>query len=96
MPVHCKPVRIISGEPSKLHHFDEVTVKTECQPNGEYTAIDVDNYEPGFPVGWGYSRFSAIADLFEQMPRAESEREERDRLADRFDHQQDHRKNWVA
>jgi hypothetical protein len=81
---------------ARLHYFEEITVKTDPQPNGEFAAIDADNYEPGFPVGFGFTRFEAIADLFEKMPRAESEREENSRRAARFDHAQDYRKNWVA
>lgn len=77
---------------TKLHKFDdEITIKTEKQPNGEFTAIDADNYDLGSPVGWGFSEFSAIANLFEQLPRAESERE--DRLAAQRDHSRDLRKH---
>jgi hypothetical protein len=56
-----------------LHHFTEMTVQTDLQPNGEYTAIEADNYDlaercnPGRPMGWGCCRFSAIADLTEQL-----------------------------
>lgn len=50
------------------HHFDDgPTVLTQWQPNGQYTAIDADNWEPGFPIGWGPSRYSAICDLVEEM-----------------------------
>lgn len=81
----------------KLHYFwnddgEKVTVKTELQPNREYTAIDAVNYDYDSPVGYGLSEFQAIADLFEKLPRAESDREERDRNADRFDHARDLRK----
>jgi hypothetical protein len=76
---------------TQLHTFQDdeftITVKTEEQPNGEYSAIEADNYDgPGSPMGWGFSTIGAIADLFERMPRAASEREERDRMADKWDH----------
>ena len=84
---------------------ETIRVRVTLQPNGEYTAIDDDNYdcdcdERGFfstsPVGYGDTELSAIADLFSKIPRAASEREERDDQAARFDHAADHRKNWIA
>ena len=76
----------------RLHHFDDMTVATELQPNGEYNAIDADNYDLGFPQGWGHSRLAAIADLAEQM------RLPADDVADaatwRADHERDYRKNY--
>lgn len=94
---------------SQLHTFADgeftITVRTTLQPNGEYTAVDDNTYDcdcdqDGYfstsPVGYGLSTLGAIADLFEKLPRAESDREERDDRAARFDHAQDHRKNWVA
>lgn len=88
MPAYCSKQGC-----AKLHHFNEedgkITVKTEQQPNGEFTAIDAENYDYDSPVGWGLSRFHAIADLFEKMPRAESEREERDLLADKLEHERE-------
>ncbi len=87
---------ILIRDSAKLHHFDEITVKTQIQPNGEYTAIDADNYDYDSPMGWGFSRFSAIADLFDKMPRAESEREDSNRAACAIDHARDLRKHEVA
>ncbi len=59
-----------------------------------FFAIEEDNRELfNFPIGYGDTEMSAIADLFEKMPRAASEREERDRMADHWDHQRDLRKN---
>lgn len=71
---------------TRLHTFDDgeftITVKTEKLPNGEYSAIDNDNYDgPGSVMGLGFSQLSAIADLFERLPRAESDREEFDHVA---------------
>jgi hypothetical protein len=86
---------------SKLHIFDdgggEVTIKTVQQPNGEFYAIEADRpCEGAFPFGMGLTRFSAIADLLGKTPRAESEREERDAQASRFDHAHDLRKHECA
>lgn len=82
---------------SQLHYFDEITVKTSPQPTGEFTAIDAENYDYDSPMGWGCTRFSAIADLFEKMPRAKSQREDRaaDRQAWVFDRARDYRKETV-
>lgn len=78
----------------QLHTFADgeftITVRTEEQPNGEYTAVDNDC---GAVVGWGFSTIGAIADLFERLPRAESDREEYDRNAAAFDHARDLRKH---
>lgn len=62
----------------------------------EFTALDAENYDYDSPVGYGDTQLSAIADLFEKMPRAASEREERDEQAARFDHARDHRKHAAA
>ena len=51
----------------QLHIFDSITIETEQQPNGEYTAIDYENYEGGGPMGWGHSRLEAIGDLREKL-----------------------------
>jgi hypothetical protein len=77
---------IIRNKSDQLHYFDEITVSTSLQPNGEYSAIDAENYDYDSPMGWGCTRFSAIADLFEKLPRAKSEREDRDALAAKWDH----------
>jgi hypothetical protein len=53
-----------------LHRFraNNITIKTERQPTGEYTAIDRDNYDgPGSAMGWGSTELEAIADLAEQL-----------------------------
>jgi hypothetical protein len=51
----------------QLIKFTQMTVSTERQPNGEFTAIDADNYEGGSPMGWGATPLEAIADLAEQL-----------------------------
>lgn len=83
----------------QLHTFADgeftIVVRTEEQPNGEFTAIDHDNYDAGSAVGWGFSTIGAIADLFEKLPRAASDREDFDRNAAVFDHARDLKKNWV-
>ena len=97
-----QPASTVIGQQkaNRLHHFDDgdevIAVRTTKQPNGEYTAIDHENYDYDSPVGWGVSEIGAIADLFEKLPRANSEREERNDLAARFDHAQDQRKNYEA
>lgn len=54
---------------TQTHYFpaNDARIKTELQPNGEYTAIDAENYDLGSPMGWGRTRLEAIADLTEQM-----------------------------
>jgi len=52
--------------------------------NGEYAAFDAENIDS--PMGWGLTEMSAIADLFAKLPRAASDREERDDLAAKWDH----------
>lgn len=73
---------------AQLHTFADgeitITVSTVSHSNGEYSAIEADNYDS--PVGWGFSTIGAIADFFSRAPRAASEREERDRMADKWDH----------
>jgi hypothetical protein len=50
-----------------------MTITTERQPNGQWTAIDADSYDgPGSPVGWGATEAAAIADLREQVALMES------------------------
>jgi hypothetical protein len=45
-----------------------MAITTECQPNGQWTAIDIDSYDgPGSPMGWGGTEADAIADLREQL-----------------------------
>lgn len=80
---------------TQLHTFQDgeftITVSTVSHSNGEYSAIEADNYDS--PVGWGFSTIGAIADLFERMPRAASEREDYDRNAAARDHARDLRKH---
>jgi hypothetical protein len=82
---------------TQLHTFADgeftITVRTEEQPNGEYTAVSVD--DGPYVVGWGFSTIGAIADLFSRLPRAESDREEYDRNAAARDRAQDHRKHDI-
>ena len=53
---------------SNLLHFDGLTVRTERQPNGTFTAIDDSTYSgPGSPIGWGGSKWEAVIDLLDQM-----------------------------
>lgn len=52
---------------TQTHYFNDGVIRTERQPNGEFTAIDPENYEPGMPMGWGRDRWDAIVDLCEQM-----------------------------
>jgi len=47
-------------------HFNEMTVKVVLQPNGEWTAIDNDNYDLGSPVGHGSTMLESIVDLRDQ------------------------------
>jgi len=75
---------------------ETIRVRVTKQPNNEYTAIDHDNYDYDSSVGWGLTELRAIADLFEKLPRAASEREERDDMAARFDHQRDLRKHGAV
>lgn len=77
-----------------IHRFDDgdetITVRTRELPSGQYIAVD--NECPDV-AGFGFSTIGAIANLFEKLPRAESDREERDDRAARFDRAQDHRKH---
>lgn len=90
-----RPARLLPNE--KLHRFDDgdevITVRTRELSDRTYIAVDNENPDV---AGFGFSIIGAIANLFEKMPRAASEREERDDLAARFDRAQDHRKHEVA
>jgi hypothetical protein len=45
-----------------------MAITTQCQPNGERTALDDDSNDgPGSPMGWGATKDDAIADLREQL-----------------------------
>jgi hypothetical protein len=83
---------------TQLHTFQDgdstITVSTVSHSNGEYSAIDADNYDS--PVGWGFSTIGAIADFFSRAPRAASEREDYDRQAAAFDHARDLHKHEIA
>lgn len=80
-----------------LHSFEDgdetVTVRVREIPGSQYIAVCDD--APGV-AGFGFSNIGAIADLFEKMPRAASEREERDALAAKWDHARDYRKHAAA
>lgn len=84
----------------KIFRFDEgdetirVLVTEHCR--NEFTALDAESYDNASPVGYGDTQLSAMADLFEKMPRAASEREERDEQDARFDRARDLRKHQVA
>lgn len=55
------------GDTHIVHFYDGVNVKVERLPNLSISAIDADNYDYDYPVGYGDSILSAIADLNEQM-----------------------------
>ena len=71
---------------------ETITVKTVELPNGEVIAFNNDDSDP-LAFGHGFSTIGAIADLFKKLPAAVSEREERDLLAERWDHARDLRKH---
>lgn len=52
---------------TSLHHFDEFTIRTELLPTGDWTAIDEDSHDIGWPVGCGTTRWAAIVDLMSQL-----------------------------
>jgi hypothetical protein len=85
---------------TKLHCFDEMTVKTELHPSGQFSAVDNDTFDPTSPVGWGCHRFAAIADLAEQMRErgllSDEGAEPADHQAAVFDHVRDLRKHQAA
>jgi len=80
---------------TRRHYFptNNQTVITGLLPTGEYGAY-VDELDDGMIRGHGHSRWAAIADLAEQCPAPEPD--PIDHQAARFDHNQDHRKNWSA
>lgn len=92
---------IIRNKADQLHHFEDgdesITVKTTKLSDGTYAAVEAENYDMRAPLGFGFSTIGAIADLFEKMPRAKSEREDRaaDRQAWAFDRARDYRKETV-
>lgn len=81
----------------KLHRFQDgdetIVVRTRELPSRQHIAVCE---EAPDVAGFGFSIIGAIADLFEKMPRAASEREERDDLAAKWDHARDYRKHEVA
>lgn len=81
----------------KIHRFadgeETIAVLVTEHSRNEFTAIEAENYDFNSPVGMGDTELSAIADLFSRLPRAASEREERDTQAARFDHARDLRKH---
>jgi hypothetical protein len=82
---------------AQIFRFDDgderIAVQTAEMGDGSYCAFQIEPMTG--PLGFGFSTIGAIADLFQKMPAAASEREERDEQAARFDHQQDLRKNWT-
>ena len=42
-------------------------IVTQKQPNGEWTALDEDNYDYDSYIGWGKTREEAIADLMDML-----------------------------
>lgn len=86
-PILHKNVTLISFEDG-----DE-TIKVRLTEDfvGNYWAVDSAN--PDLAIGFGLSSIGAVADLFEKLPRAASEREERDELAAKWDHARDIRKH---
>lgn len=78
-----------------LHRFDDgdETIMVRVREIGnEYIAV---NDEAPDVAGFGFSNIGAIADLFAKLPRAASEREERDDMAAKWDHARDDRKDFV-
>jgi len=57
----------INGVHSVVNFICKMSIRTTFQPNGQYAAIDADNYEGGDPVGWGKTRMEAEADLIDQL-----------------------------
>lgn len=52
----------------RLTALSEADLRTEKQPNGEWTAIDDNTYDGhGSAVGWGDTEDEAIDDLLEQL-----------------------------
>lgn len=90
-PIH-KNVTLISFDDG-----DE-TIKVRLTEDfvGNYWAVDTAN--PDLAIGFGLSSIGAIADLFEKLPRAASEREDRaaDRIAFNRDRSRDERKVEVV
>jgi hypothetical protein len=84
----------------KVFSFEDgeetIRIRVTEHYRNEFTAIDAENYDYDSPVGYGDTQLSAIADLFEKLPRAASEREECDHQVARFDHARDLRKHEVA
>ena len=79
---------------AKIYQFEDGDIRVVLEANGQYSAINAEDFNESSPIGWGFSEFDAMANLNGKLARAESDREERDHMADRFDHTQDHRKNW--
>lgn len=88
---NIKPILQINEKMLSFYDGDEKTVVLLTEwSNNEYTAVVSDEDSP---VGCGLTELSAIADLFKKLPAARSDREERDMLAERWDHQRDLRKH---
>lgn len=82
----CGPTPLAKGE--KLWRFQDgeetISVRIRELPGRQYIAVD--NECPDV-AGFGLTELSACADLFRKLPQAASEREERDDMAARWDHQ---------
>ena len=85
---------------SKVFSFEDgeetIRVRVTEHYRNEFTAIDAENYDYDSPVGYGDTQMSAITDLFEKLPRAASEREERNDQAARWDRNRDYAKHGAV
>ena len=78
-----------------LVHLMGRTLHVEKQPNGEWTAIDNENYDgEGSPQGWGKTEDAAIEDLFCIMAEKSTDDDWNDWTAENnADHYRDLRKH---
>ena len=49
--------------PKIITHYDPPPIPVRCF---DWSAV-TDNYEPGHPLGWGYTEDQAIQDLLDQL-----------------------------
>ena len=67
------PVTYANEKVFRFEDGDEtIAVRVTEHYRNEFTAIDAENYDYDSPVGYGDTQLSAIADLFEKLPRAAS------------------------
>jgi hypothetical protein len=75
----------VRNSAEQIHRFEDgdetIVVKVMKLTDGTYAAVEHENFDDRSPIGNGFSSLEAIADLFEKLPRAKSEREERDLMA---------------